>query len=112
MFFKKRSLAVAVAASAGLAFSAGAHATNGIIQAGNGMAAHGLGGAGLSNANEAMSGFDNPALISDTGDSISMGFSMFMPDRSFTYLGTDIKSDAKMFAIPQIAFTSRLNNLI
>jgi long-chain fatty acid transport protein len=112
MFFKKRSLAVAVAAAAGLAFSAGAHATNGIIQAGNGMAAHGLGGAGLSNANEAMSGFDNPALISDTGDSISMGFSMFMPDRSFTFMGTDYKSDAKMFAIPQIAFTSKVNDQI
>jgi len=36
---------------------------------------------------------------------------MFMPDRTTTLYGTyDIKSDAKMFAIPQIAFTSKINN--
>jgi len=74
MSFNKSKLALAVAAAAGLTFSSGAFATNGIMQAGNGMAAHGTGGAGLSNANEAMSGFDNPALIGQTGDSVSMAF--------------------------------------
>jgi len=114
MTFTKRKLALAIAAATGLAFSSGAFATNGIIQAGNGMAAHGVGGAGLSNANEAMSGFDNPALISQTGDSISMGFSVFMPDRQvdMTALGAAaaVESDAKVFAIPQVAFTSKINS--
>jgi len=111
---RKSSLALATAAA--LAFSSGAYATNGIMQAGNGMAAHGTGGAGLSNANEAMSGFDNPALISQTGDSMSMGFSVFMPDREvdMTSLGAaaPVVSDAKMFAIPQVAFTSKLDNTV
>lgn len=112
MSFNKSKLALAVATAAGLTFSSGAFATNGIIQAGNGMAAHGLGGAGLSNANEAMSGYDNPALIGQTGDSISMGFSIFMPDREVTGVtgGTTVVSDSKMFAIPQVAFTSKVND--
>ncbi len=119
MSFNKSKLAVAVAAAAGLTFSSGAFATNGIMQVGNGMAAHGTGGAGLSNANEAMSGFDNPALIGQTGDSISMGFSVFMPDRQVNTSAVpagaggragDNVSDSKVFAIPQVAFTSKINN--
>lgn len=108
--FTKNKLALAVAA--GMLASPAAFATNGIMQVGNGMAAHGTGGAGLANANEAMSGFDNPALVSGTGDSISMGFSLFMPDRTVTQTltGLDSTSDAKMFVIPQIAFTSKINN--
>jgi hypothetical protein len=83
MSFNKSKLALAVAATAGLTFSSGAFATNGIIQAGNGMVAHGLGGAGLSNAGEASAGMDNPALISQTGSSVSVAWSIFMPDREF-----------------------------
>lgn len=110
MYLNKSKLALAIAAAAGLTFSTGAFATNGILQAGNGMAAHGLGGAGISNANEAMSGYDNPALISQTGDAVSMGFSVFMPDRNLTVGGTDYNSDANTYAIPQVAFTSKVNN--
>lgn len=110
MSLKKSKLALAVAATAGLVFSSSAMATNGIMPAGNGMAAHGTGGAGLANANEAMSGFDNPALVSGTGDSVSMGFSFFMPDRTVSQGGTEFVSDAKVFAIPQVAFTSKIND--
>lgn len=109
MSLKKSKLASAIAVTAGLTFSSGAFATNGIMQVGNGMAAHGTGGAALANANEAMSGFDNPALVSGTGDSVSMGFSIFMPDRTVSQGGVDIVSDAKVFAIPQVAFTSKIN---
>ncbi len=114
MSFNKSKLAVAVAAAAGLTFSSGAFATNGIIQAGNGMVAHGLGGAGISNAAEASSGVDNPALISQTGDSVNVAWSMFMPDREFerpAAAGGGLEvSDSKLFAIPQFAFTSTINN--
>lgn len=110
MSLKKHKLALAIAAAAGMTFSAGAFATNGIMQAGNGMVAHGLGGAGLSNAAEAMSGYDNPALVSQTGDSVSMGFSVFMPERSWTAGPFESKSDSRMFAIPQVAFTSKINS--
>ncbi len=112
MSLKKHKLALAIAAAAGMTFSAGAMATNGIMQAGNGMVAHGLGGAGLSNAAEAMAGYDNPALISQTGDSLSMGFSVFMPDRAWEAGGTEFSSDSKMFAIPQVAFTSKTSDTI
>ncbi len=91
MSFNKSKLAVAVAAAAGLTFSSGAFATNGIIQAGNGMVAHGIGGAGLSNAGEASAGMDNPALISQTGDSVSVAWSMFMPDREVDALMPQVR---------------------
>jgi long-chain fatty acid transport protein len=110
MSFNKSKLALAVAAAAGLTFSSGAFATNGIIQAGNGMVAHGLGGAGLSNAGEAAAGMDNPALIGQTGDSVGVAWSMFMPDRTWVGGGVDHDSDAKMFGIPQVALTSKVNN--
>jgi len=106
MSFNKSKIAMAVAA---LTFSSGAFATNGILQAGNGMVAHGFGGAGLANAGEAMAGADNPALITQTGDAVGVAWSIFSPDRTWTEAGTGIEhaSDAKMFAIPQVAFTSK-----
>ena len=111
MSLKKSKLALAIAAAAGLTFSSGAFATNGIIPAGNGMVAHGFGGAGLSNAAEASSGIDNPALISRTGDAVSVAFSMFMPDRKIEQPaalgGATVDSDSKLFAIPQVALTSK-----
>lgn len=114
MLLKKSKLALAIAATAGLTFSSGVFATNGIIPAGNGMAAHGLGGAGLSNAAEASSGIDNPALISQTGDAISVAWNIFMPDREFerpaAFGGAKVVSDSRMFAIPQAAFTSKINS--
>ena len=112
MSFNKSKLALAVAAAAGLTFSSGAFATNGILQAGNGMVAHGFGGAGLSNAGEAAAGMDNPALISQTGDALGVGWSIFMPDREWAApaYGITAKSDSKMFSIPQVAFTSKIND--
>jgi long-chain fatty acid transport protein len=115
MSFNKSKLAMAVAA---LTFSSGAFATNGILQAGNGMVAHGLGGAGLSNAGEASAGVDNPALISQTGDALNVAWSMFMPDRKFDTTGagafgpagTEATSDSKMFGIPQVSYTSKIND--
>ena len=124
MSHKKSKLTLAMATAAGLAFSSGAFATNGIISAGNGMVAHGFGGAGLSNAGEAAAGMDNPALISQTGDSLAVAFSIFMPDRSVDTTavntsafavpnaGTVANSDSKLFAIPQIAYTSKVNDAL
>lgn len=112
----KKKLSLAVAMAAGLAVPGLAFATNGIIQAGNGMVAHGVGGAGLSNASEAAAGMDNPALISQTGDSLSVAWSIFMPDRTADSTGavgpygTKAESDSKMFGIPQVAYTSKINN--
>jgi len=120
MSFHKSKIALAVAAAAGLTFSSGAFATNGIIQAGNGMEAHGMGGAGLANAGEASAGMDNPALISQTGDALAVGFSIFMPFRTldttnagaFGPAGTVAESDSRMYAIPQIAYTSKASDTV
>ncbi len=110
----KSKLVLAVVAAAGLTFSSGAFATNGIIPVGNGMVAHGLGGAGLSNATEASSGMDNPALIGQAGDAIGVAWSMFMPDREVVQPaalgGATVVSDSRQFAIPQVAFTSKIDN--
>lgn len=117
MSIHKSKLALAIAtATMSLAISPGAFATNGIIPAGNGMVAHGFGGAGLSNAGEAAAGMDNPALIAQTGDAVSVAWSIFMPERTVDSTGaigpggTEAKSDSKMFAIPQFALTSKIND--
>ncbi len=114
MSIRKNKLALAIAVA--FALPASAFATNGIIQAGNGIVAHGMGGAGLANAGEASAGADNPALISQTGDAVNVGWSMFMPERKIDTTaaagpaGTVAKSDETMFGIPQAAFTSKIND--
>ena len=97
---------LAMAAAAGLAFPQGAFATNGILQIGNGMVAHGLGGAGIANAGEAAAGMDNPALITRTGNAASAGISIFNPNRSADFGGGYVASDSSYFYIPQAAYTS------
>ncbi len=111
MFIRKTRLALAVAAV--FALPASAFATNGILPAGNGMVSQGMGGAGLANAGEAAAGMDNPALISQTGNAISAGWTIFSPQRkvdSTAVGGSVVKSDSTMFAIPQAAFTSRIDS--
>ncbi len=112
MSIRKSKLALAVGFA--IALPTSAFATNGILQVGNGMVAHGMGGAGLANASEASSGMDNPALINQTGDSASLGWSIFMPKRSYNSSGLpgghNVSSDSPMFAIPQGAFTAKFND--
>jgi long-chain fatty acid transport protein len=63
---------------------------------------------------------DNPALISQTGDSVNVAWSMFMPDRKldttgaggFGAFGSDQSSDSKAFGIPQVSFTSKINDQV
>lgn len=97
---------LAMAATAGLAFSPGAFATNGILQIGNGMVAHGLGGAGIANAGEAAAGMDNPALITQTGSAVGVGLTLFNPNRSADFGAGYVASDSQYFYIPQAAYTS------
>jgi long-chain fatty acid transport protein len=111
MSMNKNKLALAVAMAVSLV-APSAFATNGIIQAGNGMVAHGMGGAGLSNASEAAAGMDNPSLISQTGDSLGLGYSIFMPNRFHGNATSLERSDAHAFAIPQLAYTSKVNDSI
>jgi long-chain fatty acid transport protein len=109
MLMNKNKLALAVAIAVSLA-APSAFATNGIIQPGNGMVAQSMGGAGLSNAGEAAAGMDNPALISQTGDALGIGYSFFMPNRFHGDATSMERSDTHAFAIPQLAFTSKMSD--
>lgn len=88
--------------------SVAAQATNGILQVGNGMVAHGLGGAGLANAAEASAGMDNPALIALTGDAVAAGLSYFSPNRSYDVGGGYIDSESNRFYIPHAAYSTAI----
>ncbi|MCP4010344.1 MAG: hypothetical protein GY726_12640, partial [Proteobacteria bacterium] len=58
-YSKKLALSVAITSMLA-AMPMSASATNGILAYGNGVVAHGVGGAGVANAAEGMSAVDNP----------------------------------------------------
>lgn len=104
-------LASAVALPLILGFSASAMATNGILPIGNGISAHGLGGAGIANAEDAMAGTDNPALLARTGDQMSAGLTFFAPFRSASISPTAgyVDSEENLFFIPSFGWTKSLS---
>ena len=97
-----RKQLVTLTAAATLAMPMAAMATNGILPLGNGMVAHGFGGAGMANGAETMSAVDNPALASQVGNQWAVGASLFNPNRSASVNGTTyVESDDTFFIIPQ-----------
>lgn len=99
----RNKLSLALVLAAGLA-PLGASATNGILPYGNGMSAHGVGGAGIANAADAMSGVDNPALLGKTKNQASAGLTFFNPNRSANLGGGYVDSESDLFFIPQAAW--------
>ncbi len=77
-----------------------ASATNGILAYGNGMISHGVGGAGVANASEAMSAVDNPALAARVGASWGIQASAFNPNRSANVGRGYVDSDSDWFLVP------------
>jgi len=108
-----RALSTAVLL-AGIASPYAANATNGILPFGNGMTAHGLGGAGVANAADAMSAVDNPALLGQVADQMSLGISLFSPLRSADLGGGAgyVESDNNYFLIPQFGYTAEIDNKV
>lgn len=92
-----------------MVFSLGAYATNGLFPAGNGIVAHGMGGAGLANAGEAMSMVDNPALIHRSGNMAGFNVHFYFPDLSANVAGTYVDSDIDSTITPQFAVTQNIN---
>lgn len=90
--------------AAGLFAPVAAFATNGILPYGNGMSAHGVGGAGIANPADAMSAVDNPALLAKTGGQASVGASFFNPNRSADLGSGYVESESDWFIIPQAAW--------
>ena len=103
----KNLIGLAVASCLVTPFSA--MATNGILPLGNGMVAHGVGGAGMANGAETMSAVDNPALTSKVSNQWSVGASLFNPNRSASVAGKYVESDTKYFIIPQGGWLTNAN---
>lgn len=102
-------LMAASAVAAAVALPVTGHATNGILPLGNGMVAHGFGGAGIANGAEALSGVDNPALISRASNQWNIGASLFSPLRSADFgAGSYVDSGSNYFLIPQGGVTFNL----
>lgn len=92
-----------------LSLGLGAHASNGLFPAGNGMIAHGIGGAGLANGAEAMSVVDNPSLIHRTGDMANCSAHFCYPQLSANVAGNYVTSDIEQAITPQAAITQTIN---
>jgi len=107
---KTKQLASIFAIPLFLGFSATVLATNGILPLGNGMTAHGLGGAGIANPGDALAGTDNPALLSETGDQMAVGLTLFAPHRAADLGGGYVDSDKNLFPIPSFAWTKSLTS--
>ena len=103
MSLRKHIIAGAIAASL---LPAAAFATNGILPLGNGLKAHGVGGAGMANASEPMSMVDNPALLSDVSSGWSIGATGFNPNRSADVGRGYVESDSDWFLIPQGSYAN------
>ncbi len=95
----KLALTAAITSSL-TALPMGASATNGILAYGNGMVAHGVGGAGVANPAEGMSAVDNPALAALVGGGWSVQASAFNPNRAANVGNGYVDSDSDWFLIP------------
>lgn len=107
---KNTTLALAMVASTGLVFSTGAYATNGILPVGNSMIEQGMGGAGIANAAETLSGATNPALISSLGTQAGVGVIYFNPNRSANLGGGYVDSESTKFYIPSLGYVTGLGS--
>jgi long-chain fatty acid transport protein len=92
-----------------LSSSFAAHATNGLFPAGNGIVAHGMGGAGLANAGEAMSMVDNPGLIHPIGNMAGFNVHFYYPKLSANIAGPYVDSDMDSTTTPQMAIVQNIN---
>lgn len=93
-------------------FPINAMATNGILPMGNGVAAQGMGGAGIANAADAISVADNPALASKVSDSWTVGATLFNPNRSANVGNGYVDSNREFFLIPQAGRIKKINDRI
>lgn len=85
------------------------NATNGLFPAGYGIVSHGMGGAGVANAGEAMSMVDNPGLISRLGNMVGISGHYYAPKLSASVAGQYVDSEIDNTFTPQIAATHIIN---
>ncbi|MBL8564190.1 MAG: outer membrane protein transport protein [Hyphomicrobiaceae bacterium] len=115
--FRTSTSLLAVAATAVLAFSAPASATEGYFQNGYGARSKALAGAGVADSRDATAGSLNPAGLVHVGDELDVAFSVFSPRRQFTGTGApngfdftafgEHESGRDYFFLPNLAWSTR-----
>ncbi len=106
---KPTILAAATLTSSLIGLPLTAQASNGILSYGNGLIAHGVGGAGVANASEAMSALDNPALVARVGASWGVQMTGFNLIRSANMGRGNVESDKEWFPVPGGAWFTQIN---
>ncbi len=110
MTYKLNKLSAALLGVSALITATSASASNGIMAYGNGMVAHGVGGAGVANASEVMSATDNPALLARVGGGWAVGTSLFNPNAAANVGTGYVESEADFFVVPQAGWYKAIND--
>lgn len=93
-------------------------ATDGYFPHGFGMKSKGMGGAAVAVTDNAFAGINNPAASAWAGNRAELGVDLFMPKRNASrkapgmqgMLEGDIQSDGSVFAVPEFAYNSKIDD--
>jgi long-chain fatty acid transport protein len=124
-------LGTAAVTAVGFLAASDANATNGYFAHGYSIKNKGLAGAGVALPLDGMAASMNPAGITEVGDRVDLGLSIFSPRREYTVLGNQspppegciplqtcpfglqpgtVESDSEYFFIPNFAWNKQLND--
>jgi long-chain fatty acid transport protein len=119
---KSMLLGTAAVMAAGLLAANDANATNGYFSHGYSIKNKGMAGAGVALPLDAMGAATNPGLITEVGNRLDLGLTIFSPSRDYTvsgypsgYEGTfplspgKVESDSNYFFIPSLGWNKMLN---
>jgi long-chain fatty acid transport protein len=117
----KKILLTAAALGLTVGFVATASATNGYFSHAYSIKNKGMAGAGVAAPLDAMVVATNPAGLTEVGNRLDLGLSIFNPNREYTVEGNQsgapffglmpgtVESDSKYFFIPNIGYSSQIN---
>jgi len=119
----KKLFITAAALGLTIGFVATASATNGYFSHGYSIKNKGMAGAGVAAPMDAMVPSTNPAGLTEVGDRLDLGLSIFSPDREYTVEGWPpsggegtfplmpgtVESDSNYFFIPNLAYSRQIN---
>jgi long-chain fatty acid transport protein len=116
-------LGSAAVMAAGLLVASDANATNGYFSHGYSIKNKGMAGAGVALPLDALGASTNPALITEVGNRLDLGLSIFNPNRDYTVSGNPsgfegtfgltpgkVESDSNFFFIPSIGWSKMIND--
>ncbi|KPK37008.1 MAG: hypothetical protein AMK70_00255 [Nitrospira bacterium SG8_35_1] len=103
-------------------YAASAHATNGYFGHGYSIKNKGMAGAGVAAPMDAMVPATNPAGLTEVGNRLDLGLTIFNPNRDYTVSGAPsmvpgtfglapgkVESDSNYFFIPNVGWSKQLN---